>query len=300
MVKRLISATASEIAQMNSAEQLQSIAASEGRVVVSENVVTKDPAVDDISNAELASAFGADIVLLNAFDVLNPAVRGIETDNDQQVVKEIKRLTGRLVGTNLEPVNLHADMVEDMIEIPEGRQATKTSLAAAEKLGLDFICLTGNPGTGVDNSTIVEAVKLAKDIFSGFIIAGKMHGAGVNEPVVDIDTVKSLLEADTDVILVPAVGTIQGFSDEKLLEVCDLVHEQGKLVMSTIGTSQETSSVNTIENIALRNKVCGVDIQHIGDAGFGGVATVENIYALSVAIRGVRHTLASMARSINR
>lgn len=39
--------------------------------------------------------------------------------------------------------------------------------------------------------------------------------------------------------------------------------------MSAIGTSQETSDTDTIKEIALRNKICGVDIQHIGDAGYG-------------------------------
>ncbi|MDE7023001.1 MAG: haloacid dehalogenase-like hydrolase, partial [Ligilactobacillus sp.] len=36
------------------------------------------------------------------------------------------------------------------------------------------------------------------------------------------------------------------------------------------------------------------------DAGYGGVAPVENIYELSKAIRGVRHTVSAIARSINR
>ena len=48
------------------------------------------------------------------------------------------------------------------------------------------------------------------------------------------------------------------------------------------------------------NKICGVDIQHIGDAGYGGLAPVENIFELSKAIRGQRHTLSMIARSINR
>ena len=58
--------------------------------------------------------------------------------------------------------------------------------------------------------------------------------------------------------------------------------------------------MNTIKQIALRNKICGVDIQHIGDAGYGGLAVVDNIYALSNAIRGVRHTVSRLARSVNR
>lgn len=83
-------------------------------------------------------------------------------------------------------------------------------------------------------------------------------------------------------------------------EVVDLVHSKGGLVLSAIGTSQETSDTDTIKEIALRNKICGVDIQHIGDAGYGGLATVDNIYALSKAIRGVRHTVSRLARSVNR
>ena len=55
-----------------------------------------------------------------------------------------------------------------------------------------------------------------------------------------------------------------------------------------------------IKEIALINKRAGADIQHIGDAGWCGVALPENIMALSVAIRGKRHTYFKMAQSIKR
>lgn len=45
-----------------------------------------------------------------------------------------------------------------------------------------------------------------------------------------------------------------------------IVHQHDGLVMSTIGTSQESSGRDVIREIALKNKTCGVDIQHIGDA----------------------------------
>ncbi|CON09364.1 PEP phosphonomutase-like protein [Streptococcus pneumoniae] len=147
---------------------------------------------------------------------------------------------------------------------------------------------------------LIKAVQTAKENFSGLIIAGKMHGAGVNEPVAELSVAEQLLEAGADVILVPAVGTVPAFHDQELREVVDLVHSKGGLVLSAIGTSQETSDTDTIKEIALRNKICGVDIQHIGDAGYGGLATVDNIYALSKAIRGVRHTVSRLARSVNR
>jgi len=165
---------------------------------------------------------------------------------------------------------------------------------------MDFVCFTGNPGTGVTNSAILDAVKQAKEHYSGLIIAGKMHGAGVDEPVVDIDAIKALIDAGTDIILTPSVGSIPGFDQEDLKAAVIVAHQHGALVMSAIGTSQEGSSPETIRYMALQNKICGVDIQHIGDAGYGGLAPVENIYEMSKAIRGQRHTVSMMARSINR
>ena len=69
---------------------------------------------------------------------------------------------------------------------------------------------------------------------------------------------------------------------------------------SAIGTSQESADEATIRELAIKNKICGVDMQHIGDAGYGGVAVVENIIAMGLAIRGRRHQYSMMARSINR
>ena len=111
---------------------------------------------------------------------------------------------------------------------------------------------------------------------------------------------KELIEAGADILLVPAVGTVPGFTEEALIDIVQFAHEHETLVLSAIGTSQEGSSKEVIEQIAIRNKICGVDIQHIGDAGYGGLADVNNIFALSVAIRGMRHTVARMASSVVR
>jgi hypothetical protein len=72
------------------------------------------------------------------------------------------------------------------------------------------------------------------------------------------------------------------------------------MTMTAIGTSQEGASVETIRQIALMCKMAGTDLHHLGDAGYVGMAPPENIQAYSVAIRGIRHTYARMARSINR
>lgn len=299
MGKRLISANASEILQMTAAELKQSIKASEGRTILSENVATRETFIGDITNSEIARAFGADLILLNCVDVLNPEIFGLDV-KEGTFVDELHRLVGRPIGVNLEPVDLDADMAEDLLTISKGRQANSETIEEIEKLGMDFVCFTGNPGTGVTNSQIEKTIRLAKEKFSGLIIAGKMHGAGVNEPVADLEAVKSFIEAGADIILVPAVGTVPGFDDSELKEVVKVAHNNGALVLTAIGTSQEGSDEDTIKQIAIRNKICGVDIQHIGDAGYGGVAPFENIFAMSKAIRGVRHTVSMIARSINR
>lgn len=298
-MKRLISANASEILAMNAGELKQSIKASEGRVVLSENVSAREAFIGDITNAEIARAFGADMILLNGVDVINPEISGLDHDKDN-FVEKLHHLTGRPIGVNLEPVDACARMLEDRQEIAKGRTLCLETVKRIEEVGFDFVCLTGNPGTGVTNEQIEAAVRLTKEHFSGLVIAGKMHGAGSSGPVADLQTAKKFLEAGADVILVPAVGTVPGFDEAELKEIVQAAHGCGGLVLSAIGTSQESSDTDTIKDIAIRNKICGVDIQHIGDAGYGGVAPVENIMAMSKALRGVRHTVSVMARSINR
>lgn len=298
MVKRFLSANASEILAMTPAELKQSIKASEGRIVLSENVVTQAPYIGDITNAEIARAFGADLILLNGIDVFQPVIVGLpETDN---VIQELHRLVGRPIGINLEPVDSSAKMAEEKLLISEGRQASPATIQRAEALGVDFICLTGNPGTGVTNQAILETICTVKEYFSGLLIAGKMHASGVDEPVADTEMISRFIEAGVDIILAPAVGSVPGFDETDLKQVVKLAHRKGTLVMSAIGTSQESSDSDIIKQMAIRNKICGVDIQHIGDAGYGSVAPVENIFALSKAIRGQRHTISMIARSIQR
>ena len=62
MGKRLISANASEILGMNAEELKQSIKASEGRVILSENVATRESFIGDITNNDhiVAIAIGGE------------------------------------------------------------------------------------------------------------------------------------------------------------------------------------------------------------------------------------------------
>ena len=296
MGKRLLSCFTSDFNKMSGQDLKNAIKASEGRTVLSENVAGRRSVTGDVTNSELARAFGADLILLNGLDVFNPYIDALPESDEP--IKLVKKLTGRPVGINLEPVDLKADMMEEIEIISEGRICSEATLKKIEEMGVDFVCLTGNPGTGVTNHQISEGIKLAKKHFSGMIIAGKMHSSGVDEPVANFDVVKDFIESGADVIMLPAVGTVPGFTQGEMEKAVKYIKENGALSMSAIGTSQESSTRETIRQIAIMNKIAGVDIQHIGDAG--GVANFENILELSIAIRGVRHTIRMIAASNDR
>lgn len=294
MVKRLLNCFASDFEKMNKEDLKSAIKASEGRTILSENVVSMTVS-PGITNSEIARAFGADLILLNGLDVMDPQINGI--DQQTNALAYLKKLVGRPIGVNLEPVDESAVMAEDRLTISKGRQAFKETYQKANELGFDFICLTGNPGTGVTNKEINEALKVAKETFNGVIIAGKMHGAGVSESVVDMKAIEDFINNGADIILLPAVGTVPGVTLEILSEAVKLAKKHNVLTLSAIGTSQESADASTIKEIALQNKMAGVDIQHIGDAGYGGIAPYQNILEMSRVIRGDRHTIARIAGS---
>ena len=298
MVKRFISSNASEILSMTAPELKQSIKASEGRFILSENVAFKESYIGDVTNAEIARSFGADLILLNGIDIFQPFVAGLDAKED--FIEELHRLVGRPIGINLEPVDSQAQMAGERLVINEGRQASLATIQRAEELGVDFICLTGNPGTGVTNQAIIDTIRVVKENFSGLLIAGKMHASGVDEPVADLEAIAQFIEAGVDIVLAPAVGSVPGFDEQDLKQIVRLAHQKGALVMSAIGTSQESADEDIVKQMAIRNKICGVDIQHIGDSGYGCLAPVENIFAMSKALRGQRHTISMISRSINR
>ncbi|RRR53215.1 haloacid dehalogenase-like hydrolase [Streptococcus suis] len=297
-MKRLLSAYASEIAQMTPAQLKQAILASEGRTVLGETVVTAAPLIAGVSNAEMMAAFSCDLLVLNELDVFSPQIVGFyDCDNP---IAELKRLTGRPIGINLEPVDEEQDLLEERISLSAGRLVSPDSLIRAEELGVDFIMLTGNPATGVSLSAILSAISLAKEHFKGLVFAGKMHGAGLGESVVNEEVLLEFVALGADGVLVPAVGTVPGVREELVAPIVEKIKAKGGLVMATIGTSQESADPQTVREFGLSNKRVGADIHHIGDGGFGRMPDPENILALSLAVRGKRHTYFKIGQSVRR
>lgn len=306
MTKRLIDTTARELASYKKQELLTSIADSEGRTLAAETIGTVTPMLVDITNAEFVTSLGADLIMLNVFDVNAPVIQGLPQVPPEEVVREVKRLTGRMVAINLEPAIVKDTEDNSVWNLTKGRQATPENAKKAADMGVDMIVLTGNPGVGVENDAIIQALSRLKEAVGDRVIltAGKMHASGIlseaGEKILTENEVESFVDAGADVILLPAPGTVPGISMEYAAKLIKRAHEKGALAMTTIGTSQEGADEDTIRQIALMCKMAGTDIHHIGDSGYMGMALPENIMAYSVAIRGKRHTYRRMAVSLLR
>ena len=306
MLKRLIDTTARELTSYNKAELLTAISDSEGRTLAAETIGTVTPMLVNITNAEFVASLGADLIMLNIFDVNNPIIQGLPQTSPEDTIREVKRLTGRMVAINLEPAVIKDGQEESVWNLTTGRQATVENARKAADMGVDMIVLTGNPGVGVDNEAIIQALSRLKEAVGDRVIltAGKMHASGIiseaGEKILTEKDVEAVVDAGADVILLPAPGTVPGITMEYAGNLIRKAHEKGALAMTTIGTSQEGADEATVRQIALMCKMAGADIHHIGDSGYMGMALPENITAYSVAIRGKRHTYRRMAMSLLR
>lgn len=308
-MKRILDCQGSDFQNISREDLLAAIGAGEGRTVACETIGSIMPMLGDITNAEFAAAMGADILLLNMFDVQKPQIQGLPKTEPENVIRKLKTLTGRPIGINLEPVEQvlsSENPEENMWAMTNGRKATVENAEKAVEMGVNFILLTGNPGIGVTNRAIEQTLHVYKDAFGDKLIlaAGKMHASGVltegAEKIITKEDIAAFAAAGADIILLPAPGTVPGITTEYVRSLVTYAHSLGCLTMTAIGTSQEGSDVATIRQIALMCKMTGTDIHHLGDAGYGGMSLPENIQAYSIAIRGIRHTYRRMAGSVNR
>lgn len=305
MTKRLLNCFSSDIAGYNATQILESIRLCEGRVLASETINSKEPLLNDITNCEIAAAMSADIIILNLFDVDDPVINGLDEKDKEKKIKRLKELTGRVIGCNLEPVT-DLEKTDEFYKVTKGRIASVENAKRCKQLGVDMIVLTGNPGNNVSNRNIKITLKNIKNELKDDIIlaCGKLHSAGIlqemGENILTKEDVDGFIDAGADIIVLPAPGTVPGIRVDYIHSLISHIHKRGKLAMTTIGTSQEGASAETIKTIAVNSKMAGTDIHHIGDTGYVGIALPENIMTYSIAIRGVRHTYHRMAASVRR
>ena len=183
MVTRLISATGDEIKEMSPMDLKESIFKSEGRVVMGQHLLFAGPGlVRGVTNSELMFAFGADMVMLNTFDLddldNNPGLCGLSF---QELKEKCRRPIGIYLGC---PKAGSEDGGKKALYRREGMLASDEHVKKCIELGADFIVLGGNPGSGTSIKDVVETAKRIKQKYKDqiFVFAGKWED-GINEKV---------------------------------------------------------------------------------------------------------------------
>ncbi|ECJ9745150.1 hypothetical protein FQR52_01060 [Listeria monocytogenes] len=306
-VTRLISASKQDFEQMNGRDLKRSIFKSEGRVVMGQHLLfASQGLVRNVTNTELMAAFGADMIMLNTFNLNdvtnNPGLQGL-------TLKELKTRANIPIGIYLGCPGKN-EVVEKKFYDVEGMLATDEHILKAKELGADFIVLGGNPGSGTSINDIIATTKKARQLVGDdmLLFSGKWED-GIDEKVLGDplakrdakEIIRELIDAGTDVIDLPAPGSRHGISTFMIQELVQYTHQYkpGTLAMTFLNSSVEGADSETIRLIALKMKETGADIHAIGDGGFSGCTTPENILQLSISLKGKPYTYFRMA-STNR
>jgi len=315
--RRILTSSPKEILSYNSKELLEAIKMSEARTVVAVARVRGPNICDGVSNAEMCAAFGADIVTFSLYDPKNPYIPGLPSktskDPDDKILsqvqadlgrgwtlRDVRELIGRPVGAAL--IGTEKSYVEAM-EPSFGRiLATRENARLLVEQGADIIAIVDWLG---DSESIIQAIKEIRDeIKDKAILAfSRPHGSGlfgrfVRKELITKDEIREVVKAGVDIVDIPAVGTFPGYSLEYASDLVNEIHECGALAGQWIATSQEGTDIETIRRIGFYSKMTGAEIYAISDAGLSeAMPDPEDIMALSIVIRGKRHTYRRMAIS---
>ena len=300
MTRRMLDATAADFARMDGAALKESIRAAEGRTLAAEFICTDAPPVDGITHGELAASMGADIIVLDRYDTLQPQINGLPPDllAFDAPLTAYKRLLGRPLGINM------------IVAAPDaplgGRLANADNLQRAAAHGADIIFLYARPGQGGTPAMQRDAAVMAQRLLGESILLVGVPSFS-QPPPRDVDTVKlyeqqieALLAAGCDGIGLPMPGSKQGWQAEPTGQLVDSIHAGGGLAWTFVTGSVEGAQPEVMRSLALLAKQLGVDAVRLDEAGLSGMPEPENIHAFSLALRGKRHTYRRMAASILR
>ena len=286
-MKRILNCRTSDFALSASGSGIvQAIASSEGRVIMTEVAVSAAPLYAEVTNAELLAAFGADMILLKGLNCQQQQVAGSSDAFGDTAVAQVKRLTGRLVGVSLEVLDENAAW--------SGNAFSRENLAQVQDA--DFFCLTGYDKPGVTVQRMHQAIREAVELCSKMVLVAKFYGKGLANP----EEYASYINMGAHGVVIPSPGSCRGASENVVSTVIAAVQQAKGLAITTISSSQEGADCATVREIGLASKRCGSDMHNFGDAGVAGIASPEAVKALSIAIRGRRHTFVRMAASLHR
>lgn len=317
-MKRLLSATPNELLSCSGRELLSMIRMSEGRCLRVGARIRCANVIDGVSNAEVAAAFGADIINLDTYDLLHSRLPGIPSKDphDDEVYKDIQVLAGngysfkeieQMVGRPLSVLLLaakDADYASNTQRAYGNIILTKETLQKVKEEGVRYLQIDSFD----EHVDLVKEIRMIRQEIGTDIIlqVAKSHGAGIlnkenNKALIEEDDVKAWIEAGVDIIGFPAPGSYPGWDIAQCKHYVDIAHTYGAVVILGVHTSQEGANPQTLEQIALYAKMCGADMHDLGDCGFNeNMIDPMNILRYGVAIRGKRHHYRRMAISQRR
>lgn len=318
-MKRLLSATPKELVNCTGRELLSAIRMSEGRTLRAGARIRCANLIDDVTNAEVAAAFGADIINLDTYDIIDPYIPGWDSKNKSddllyrqaQIkmgkgyhIKEIEEIVGR-------PISLLLLVASDN-EAKTGSQNAYGNIIVNDEV-LRRVKEEGVRCIQIDSFdedvNLADAViKIRKYLGDDIIIhVAKVHGSGIlnmenkKTSLIDEKEVVRLIQSGVDIIGFPAPGTYPGWDIMQCKHYVELAHRYGAVVVLGVHTSQEGSNPETLEQIALYCKMCGADMHDLGDCGFNeSMIDPINIMRYGIAIRGKRHHYRRMSMSQRR
>jgi len=321
MALRFLHASPQQLLSMDTESLLTAIRISEGRILTVSARMRSGNLVDYVTNAEVAAAFGADIVMLDTYEPENPYIPGWPSKNptddeataDIQVplgrgysLKEIRQIVGRPIACML---LFHGDMNKEATLKHYGRiLANAENAQKAIDSGTDMIAIGGWAPIDIVQKSVreIRQITRGKAILEYF----RPHGPGLigqadtklgPKQLITKDEIRLYLNADVDIVGLAAPGTYPGYTVEFVAELVEMIHNAGKMASLGLHTSQEGSDIDTIKRIAILSKMAGADLYELGDSGFNEqMIEPQNIMALSIAVRGRRHTYRRMAMSIKR
>lgn len=303
-VRRLINAKASEVSKFSGRDLRESIRKSEGRVLMGQTYLHNPILIKNVTSVELQFAFGADMVMMNGYDFEHPencqGLQGLSFAEIKELVGG--RAVGIYMGCPAEGLDLNNE--ESPLYRHKGMMCTEENLKKAMELGVSFIVLGGNPGSGTSIKDVIKWTKRAREICGEdlLIFAGKwedgVYEKVLGDPLAEYDAkevIDQLIENGADIIDFPAPGSRHGITVEKIRELIEYTHRKGTLAMSFLNSNVEAADRDTIREITLMMKQTGCDVHAIGDGGFGGGTWPENIYQMAVTLKGKAYTWAQMA-----
>lgn len=302
MTPRILDAAPRELLAMNGAALKVSIAAAEGRTIAAEVIAPYQSPVDGVTHGEIAAVMGADLVILDQYDTLQPQISGAPADllSQPAPLYAYAELIGRPVGLNL----IVADARQGAFL--GGRLVNPANVERAVKQGCRIINLYTRPKIGGTHEGMLAAARMIHEVAGddalliGVPSFSRPAPRSAEATRAYYEDALALVAAGCAGIALPMPGSKQGWAFDAAAAIVDAVRGAGALAWLFLTGSIEGAPEALITQMALQAKQIGADAYRIDEAGLSGMPVPENILAFSLAIRGRQHTFRRMASSRQR